>query len=193
MQGQDYPTPFYFLRFNMIIETKDLYAVQIAVLHPDGDALAGSCIPTDRRKTTYFPNVGGEWKYTLGGKIDIVNGLIETPITAAKRELYEEGYILPDGASLYEVFRAVKHFVPYEERRFFFYSVVVCDTPLILNQGDYLEKPNGIKPTKMSVKEISQMWDSGDSTEVYLNIYQRVLNGEKNIQPLNCKRGIWSW
>ena len=175
----------------MIIEDRDIYAVQIVALHPSGKSLAGSCIPIDRRATTLFHKVTDEWKYTLGGKLEVINGVLEAPTAAGFRELQEEGYLLPKGARLYEVFRATKPFIPYNERRFFCYSVVVCDTPLLINNGDYLEKPNGIHPTELSIPEIAQLWESRDSTQIFLDICRRVLKGEKYIKPLNFKNSIW--
>lgn len=71
-----------------------------------------------------------------------------------------------------------------------FFSVCVCDTPMI-KLKDYKEKYRGVEQRKLTMFHIESLWESGDSTKIVHQIYRDVLNGRKNIPPINFKNGRW--
>ena len=166
----------------MVIKDEDVFLTVLAALHPEMDGLIGGSIPKDRRELITI-NVDN-YTYMCGGKNDPGESIIQT----ASREAEEEGWGLAKGATVYEVFRGSKIGIGLNTSMFF--SVCVCDTPMI-KLKDYKEKYRGVEQRKLTMFHIESLWESGDSTKIVHQIYRDVLNGRKNIPPINFRNGKW--
>ena len=178
----------------MLVRDEDVFMALIFAPHPSLKGVCGSTVKNDEHRK-WYPKVGN-WKYTLSGKTELLpSGRRETPIETAYRESREEGWEIPRGAHVYEVFRGTKKFDFLEKEHkliaYFFFSIVVIDQPLI-PMTTWEEQNIGVTQSQLFVDELAKLWYSGDNTTTVLNLCKRVSNGEKNIKPINQdKYGKW--
>ena len=109
----------------------------------------------------------------------------ETPVEAAMREAMEESWMVPEGKTVYEIYRHTA--LSTETYEPVIISYTVCDYPLIM-LSEYKEKERGVVPVAMGMEEIYGTWKA-HSDPVLIEVYKLIMDGVKNIPPINFVKG----
>lgn len=174
----------------MIIRDDMVCSTILIAPHPKG-GIAASSVKTKLRAISPEPKIGS-WLYPLGGHNEMIDGKWETPTETILREMVEEGYSLAEDAEIVEVYRGLRPIFQFTTEKFknhfYFYSITICTTPLIL-LDDYMEKSEGCEQLSMMPDEFPLVWESDDN---YIGkiICSNILNNIE-VNPINLTDKGW--